>query len=306
MPAKTSKPLLFRSQTASNGLDFAFWLDVHVLSLGDSLREKIEEGLAASRFGVVIISSAFLSKRWPTRELNGLTVLEDDGAKVILPIWHKISKEQLAQHSPILADRLAADTSRGIASVASEIVDVIVYQSNSPATTSPTLARMFVKLLQAGPIAEDIAEFLRYHRKILTSAFGWADVGQLVFSAKEGYTFFGVKGYTARTITVYGLAFGPSCGPLFKDSCPVEWLGDLIECVKTSNLQNVAFSREPGWDIEYERTVILAGRRDDFSNDDQASLRQLNKLLDENGIKVRSYDWLIDACLQIQGRERGS
>jgi hypothetical protein len=41
------------------------WLDEHVLSVGDSLREKIDEGLAASRFGVVIVSPAFLRKRCP-------------------------------------------------------------------------------------------------------------------------------------------------------------------------------------------------------------------------------------------------
>jgi hypothetical protein len=98
------------------------WLDEHVLSVGDSLREKIDEGLAASRFGVVIVSPAFLRKRWPARELNGLFAIEESGTKVILSVWHQVSKEQVAQYSPILADRLAADTAKGLRKVAGLIL----------------------------------------------------------------------------------------------------------------------------------------------------------------------------------------
>ena len=49
------------------------WIDETELCLGDSLRAKIDEGLAQSRFGLVIVSRAFLSKRWPIQELNGLS-----------------------------------------------------------------------------------------------------------------------------------------------------------------------------------------------------------------------------------------
>ncbi len=43
------------------------WLDNFSLKIGDSLREKIDEGLAESRFGVVILSPAFFSKNWPKK-----------------------------------------------------------------------------------------------------------------------------------------------------------------------------------------------------------------------------------------------
>ena len=36
------------------------WLDEHQLKVGDSLSEKIDEGLSHSRFGAVILSPAFL------------------------------------------------------------------------------------------------------------------------------------------------------------------------------------------------------------------------------------------------------
>src|SRR5215831_8788978 len=62
------------------------WLDQFELRMGDSLRQKIDEGLSASTFGVVIISEHFLNKAWPQKELNGLFALEDTGAKTILPV----------------------------------------------------------------------------------------------------------------------------------------------------------------------------------------------------------------------------
>jgi hypothetical protein len=56
------------------------WLDENELTIGDSLREKIDEGLAQSRFGIVILSKHFLAKEWPQRELNGLVALEEGGS----------------------------------------------------------------------------------------------------------------------------------------------------------------------------------------------------------------------------------
>jgi hypothetical protein len=41
------------------------WLDQTELRIGDSLREKTDEGLAQSRFGIVILSKSFLSNGWP-------------------------------------------------------------------------------------------------------------------------------------------------------------------------------------------------------------------------------------------------
>lgn len=104
-------------------LGFRVWLDEFELRLGDSLHAKIDEGLRVSRFGVVILSPAFFSKRWPQQELNGLAAREmSDGQKVILPILHRMSHESVAQYSPLLADRLSASTERGIPAIAREII----------------------------------------------------------------------------------------------------------------------------------------------------------------------------------------
>lgn len=44
------------------------WVDFKELQIGDNLRENFEEGLSKSKYGIVIISPSFLSKRWPRRD----------------------------------------------------------------------------------------------------------------------------------------------------------------------------------------------------------------------------------------------
>ena len=62
------------------------WYDEFTLKVGDSLRRKIDQGLANSRFGIVVLSKHFFSKEWPQKELDGLSSLEVEGGTHILPI----------------------------------------------------------------------------------------------------------------------------------------------------------------------------------------------------------------------------
>jgi len=102
------------------GLDV--WYDEFALTVGDSLRRSIDRGLADSRFGIVVLSSAFFAKNWTQYEFDGLVTKEMSGGdKVILPIWHKVSKDEVARYSPTLADKMALNT--GIQSL-----DEIVHQ----------------------------------------------------------------------------------------------------------------------------------------------------------------------------------
>jgi hypothetical protein len=90
---------------------FAVWYDEFELKVGDSLRKKIDTGLTNSRYGIVIISPSFVKKNWTEYELNGMVAKEMNGHKVILPIWHKISKDEVLKFSPTLADKMALNTS---------------------------------------------------------------------------------------------------------------------------------------------------------------------------------------------------
>ena len=102
------------------------WYDEFELRLGDSLRRKIDAGLAKSRFGVVVLSRAFMAKGWTNYELDGIVTRSVTGDQVLLPIWHGITKKEVIDYSPSLADKLARSTgSHTVEEIAAEIIDVI-------------------------------------------------------------------------------------------------------------------------------------------------------------------------------------
>ncbi len=109
-------------------LGLRVWLDEFELKLGDSLRRKIDNGLAKSKFGLVILSPAFFSKEWPNKELDGLVAREDGREKVVLPVWHNISAADIIQFSPMLADKFAVSTSSGLSYVVERVFEAVRHE----------------------------------------------------------------------------------------------------------------------------------------------------------------------------------
>jgi hypothetical protein len=103
------------------------WYDEFELKIGDSLRRKIDRGLIASRFGVVVLSKAFFEKGWPNYELDGLVTGEvSGGTPLILPIWHGVTQADVLGYSPSLAGKLArSSASVTIDALADEIAEVV-------------------------------------------------------------------------------------------------------------------------------------------------------------------------------------
>ena len=102
------------------------WYDEFEMRIGDSLHEKIDHGIAHSKFGVVVLSQSFLKKGWPGYELDGISTRSVSGEQIILPVWHEITKQEVMDYSPSLAGRLARSTATStIEEIASEIVDVV-------------------------------------------------------------------------------------------------------------------------------------------------------------------------------------
>lgn len=124
---------LFISYASEDRADFAeplaiklrenydVWFAPYELTVGDSLFQKINEGLRSCDYGVVILSHSFFAKKWPPAELNGLFALEEPSRKIILPVWRNITAEEIKEYSPILADRVAANGSQGIDAVVPEL-----------------------------------------------------------------------------------------------------------------------------------------------------------------------------------------
>lgn len=93
-------------------IGFRVWYDTQRLQWGDSMRERIDDGLKKSRYGIVILSPNYIAehKYWTKTELNALFQLETINGKTILPIWHNLTKKQVVEYSPIIADRKAMTT----------------------------------------------------------------------------------------------------------------------------------------------------------------------------------------------------
>ena len=105
------------------------WYDEFELQIGDSLRRRIDRGIARSRFGLVVLSKPFFAKGWPQYELDGLVTMANSAKQILLPIWHEISKDEVIAQSPSLADKVALRTSDlAIDEIADEIAAVIFDQ----------------------------------------------------------------------------------------------------------------------------------------------------------------------------------
>jgi TIR domain len=292
------------------------WLDQLQLALGDSLREKIDEGLAASAFGVVILSRDFLAKGWPKRELNGLMAREEDGQKVILPVWHGITKGELTTFSPILADRLAADTAKGIEAVAHDIITAVVSShTDTPSILVPNTTRLFTMLLEQNADPSRIVEFIALHPKIL-SAVGTGDLvrGPEIIAgvSVNGLSVPFVVVTLVSTAGIYEICLVDFCavnGPLLQENGSLA--SDVEEATSKlqSVLENLETVSEDFWrqlNVHFARiegklvprftasAVLYARRRAGFTSSEKDYLAEQRKTREPIGIV--SYDRLVDAA----------
>ncbi len=280
------------------------WLDETALQLGDSLSEKIDEGLARSRFGVVVLSPNFIAKRWPRQELNGLMALEESGQKVILPVWHELDQAALREYSPRLADRVAGRTADGIAAVTAEIARVVV-AAGEPTEGGPTLARRFITLLDDDPEPIAIRQFLSAHSTIPALAVG-------VFGAPQHAVTTGVqigefeidlsawiKDQTANRTKWFLVQLDRSGqSPLGADGVAapsVEHRVAGLDQLRRRVARDITWASEFLPDISPAfQGIVVGGRRALVDSD---AVRRYNDEL--VGTTLRTYDWLIEAAASV-------
>lgn len=102
------------------------WYDRCAIAVGDNLFLKINQGLASTRFGVVVLSRSFfrVKKVWPQWELSALFMLEaNDERRRVLPIWYGVDEDVIGKHMPLLAPKIALKYSElSIEDIADELV----------------------------------------------------------------------------------------------------------------------------------------------------------------------------------------
>ncbi|MBC7077440.1 MAG: TIR domain-containing protein, partial [Synergistales bacterium] len=158
------------------------WYDDLILVIGDSIQRCIDEGLRKSQFGVVILSHNFFRKEWPQKELGALVAKERNGIKVILPLWHEITYEEIARYSPLLADRYAIPTSKGIQYVAERIKELI-----RPETSKD------MPLVLTSTINVNSRELAVDGQLVANDVYGYVKEGRTYFPARHVALALGVK-----------------------------------------------------------------------------------------------------------------
>ncbi len=126
---------------------FGVWYDEYELTMGDSLLRRIDDGLKKADYGVVVLSKSFFAKEWPRRELEGLLALEDANRKLILPVWLGVTKEEVADFSPILAARLSPKGDKGVPHILDEIRKAISVSSRTREVAAPVEAKSKLKAI---------------------------------------------------------------------------------------------------------------------------------------------------------------
>lgn len=110
-------------------LEVKVWFDTSNITWGDSLRGSMDEGLKKARYGVVILSPNYIAqdRYWTKAEMDALFLLESaTRKKVLIPVWHHLTKEEVIAFSPLIASRSAMNTSTmTIAEIAIQIAKLV-------------------------------------------------------------------------------------------------------------------------------------------------------------------------------------
>jgi len=105
---------------------FRVWYDEFTLNIGNSLTNSIDKGIKNSICGIVVLSPHFFNKKWTKEELSRLSLKKNEtGQDIILPIWHNISRNEIYQYSPSLADLYAITSDKNMDIVCAKLIKAI-------------------------------------------------------------------------------------------------------------------------------------------------------------------------------------
>jgi hypothetical protein len=105
------------------------WFDELNIAWGQSIRRAIEKGIANASYGLVIVSPTFILKHWTQAELDALygrQMGQPAGQGVILPLWHRVTADDVQQHLPMIVGLKAINTSLwSIEQIADEVAALV-------------------------------------------------------------------------------------------------------------------------------------------------------------------------------------
>ena len=149
------------------------WFDRGEVSAGDRLLREINDGLAQSRYGLVILSPDFVKKQWPRDELAALFARD-----TLLPVVHRMTAQDLADSLPLIAGRRLIEYD---GSSFAELVATIVKEIGppaSPAAVSVDFSHRQREWWHLANAFDDESRFFKSTESLLRGA--WKDASVLV------------------------------------------------------------------------------------------------------------------------------
>jgi hypothetical protein len=273
---------------------FRVWLDTLEARVGDSIRARIDEGLARSKFGIVILSPVFFAKTWTRAELGALFAMEADDGPRMLPIWYGMSRTEVAQRSPLLADRVAIQSSNPVA-----IVQQLVRELGPRLDGSASAQRRLVRAIERGR-SDEIRAVLAERSDALVRATrltGGQSVEATARPPAGGQTSpdFFLMSAIVPTLGEYAFAY-LTLGPVQATGEREEERKEVEKLVSMTDTFVAAMALDPdrlGNGYRHGSGFVAVGRR--------ATRKAIAGSLDTD---IRSYDWLIDAFAQSREDKR--
>ncbi len=136
--AEEDKPFVNSLAKGLQDKGLKVWYSRDVLKIGDSISEKINEGLSQSRYGIVVFSHNYLlpKKKWPQAELYALFAkATHSGKKVILPIWKDIEYDEVLERMPLYAELFSLSSSIGIDRLVKKIFEAVKTKEDEAVST---------------------------------------------------------------------------------------------------------------------------------------------------------------------------
>ncbi len=113
------------------------WYDEAEIRWGHSITQTVNQGLGTSRYVIVVLSRAFLSKNWPQRELNAVLNLEASTGKVrVLPLVVEGAHGEVFAAYPLLNDKRFLEWTGDPAPIISEFQRLLPSGTSSVASPS--------------------------------------------------------------------------------------------------------------------------------------------------------------------------
>lgn len=139
-----------------DGRGVKFWYDRVEIKLGGNIAARINDGLARSRFGVVVLSPRFW-KYWTGEELGALHALEaldPEHRRRIIPVCFEVDHVDVAAKAPLLVGRLGIPAGLGVDEVARRIAESVGPTAGVLAPLAPGLGRARIYNLPERPRAQ--------------------------------------------------------------------------------------------------------------------------------------------------------